>query len=378
MTTSQPAETAVSSIQNSEVFKETTQPVGPPRRGVLIVDHQNLVGLCRNLGLSNVDPQWPLRMAQRITNVERAVLVTDLAISNPMTHSPYLHDIEAWFGNGYRIVHVPAKAQRIWDDQTSSEIIRRKDMTEHGLREELDIWRGTPGITDLLVLTHDVDAAKDLQRAVWSAGKRVTLLTVGTEAIAYQLKQHAETRANILEYPAAYSCLALERRRFWRIKNDYLELTKSLSNAFALQDSVSRHAYLRLQLADARSLIQTMYDKRLLHPDHGADANQFSWRLLRILLHDTLRHEKTLARGIASTSFEAQDRNTLESYEREFATAQTRACQASLDEMIRIFSEHGVLLHVSQAREGSNTIAKHFYLNLDHPAVKVLLSLDDL
>lgn len=375
---SQSASTPLPPSVALDVFAETTlPPVGQVRRGILIVDHQNLVGLCRHQRFFDVDPQWPLDMARRITNCERAILVTDLAVPSPITGNPYLAESEAWYGNGYKIVHVPAKTQRIWDSQTESDQTRRKDMTDHGLREEIETWRAMPGVTDILVLTHDVDSAKDLQKAAWSDGKRIILLTVGSDGISYQLKQLADQRVNVLGYPAAYSFLDLERRQFWRIKNNPQDMTVRLTTLLNAEDGVRRYAFLRRQLADAKAIVLYLLEKRLVHPDKAPEASQLSWRLLRNSLHDMLREEKLAAKLQSGASLpEAVDRNSLEVYERELAPAQTKACQASLDEIIRIMTENGLLFFLSLTREGSSNVHRHFYLNLEHPAVQTLLALD--
>ncbi len=350
--------------------------IGQARRGVLIVDHQNLVGLCKQHRFIDVDPMWALNLAQRITNCERAILVTDLAVNSPISGNNYLSEAEIWSGYGYKIVHVPAKTQQIFDEK-GNESVRRKDMTDHGLREELETWRAVPGITDILMLTHDVDSSKDLQKAAWAYGKRIILLTVGVDGVSYQLKQMADERHSILGYPAAYSFSDLERRGFWNLKRDAQDLAEDMRTIFQAEDGVRRYAFLRRQLLDAQHIFRYLYlDKHLLGPGTVPEANQLSWRLLRNTLHDLLRDSKKAAKLMPGSAppTSISNINVLDAHEHELAPAQIKACQQSLDDIIRIMTETGLLMHTAQQRDGSSTITKHFYLNLDHPAVKVLLT----
>ena len=354
--------------------------IGPARRGILIVDHQNVVGQFKHLGFYSIDPEWIVRLAQRVSNCTQAVLVTDLAITNPMTQIQYLQEVELWSTHGFKIVHVPAKFQRVSGEtngngETAS---RRKDLTDYGIREEIVSWCEVPGVTDLLLFTQDVDFTHDVQNAAWANGKRIVLFTTNPDGVAKRLKQFAAETLNVLGYASAYSVVALDARHFWRYRENPEKIRARLRSWFATADGLRRNAYLLRQLYDMKAVLEFLVEnERLVPPGTDPDSRRHSWRLLRNAFHEHLKEEKSYARLQLGVPLpEPADRNSLEATERELVLAQTRQCQVALDDFIRIWLDNRVLEYTAVQREKSDNITKLFYVNTEHPAVKVLLETD--
>jgi len=156
------------------------------RHGVLIVDHQNLIGQTKELGLEDLDPDWLINSSLRIADCEAFIVVTDLTVLSPISNVQYLYEAERWSSAGYRIMHAPPRRVRLTATnseasatETNGKRFKCKDMSDGGVRAEIRQWCQVPEITDIMLFSHDVDFAQDMLWVATSTGKHTVLLHMG-------------------------------------------------------------------------------------------------------------------------------------------------------------------------------------------------------
>ncbi|MDF1496910.1 MAG: hypothetical protein P1P90_02520 [Patescibacteria group bacterium] len=360
--------------------------IGGERLGALVLDQQNVAGQFDRLGFRKIDPRWYLAMASRITNIRDAVVVTDLQVINPCTNQQYLNTAWIWDKYNFATVHVPArriaissegddiKGEQELSDEQERALFVRKNMTDEGVRNQIRLFSMLPDVGHILIGSHDSDFAADAQNTSWAKGKKVTLLTVGKENIATKLRAAVSDVVDILGYTSGYSAHALSKRGFWRITETKEDLRKKVGQWFHGDAAYTR--YLENQLSDMQRMFQHMiHDLRLVPPQSSLDAQKLSMGRLKIALHDFMSWEKKLAKlefpvvpnpDAHPRSIEAQDLHMI--------PAQARACDQSLERLIRTLIENEV---IQFEREGTY-LTKLFYLNTDHPAVQLILELPPL
>ncbi len=357
--------------------------INPERHGSLVLDQQNVAGQFDRLGIRKIDPRWYLAMASRVSNIRDAVVVTDLQAINPCTNQPYINTSWIWDKYGFTNVHVPARrialssaGDDIRGEQALSEaqetvLFARKDMTDEGVRKQIQFYSMLPDTGHVLIGSHDSDFASDVQTASWAKGKKVTLLTVGNDTIATKLRTAVNEVVDVLGYTTGYSTYALNKRGWWRVTETVDNLRRKVHQWF--QGEVVYTRYLENQLSDMQRMFQHMiHDLRLLPPLSAADAQKLSLRRLKLALHNFMSWEKNLAKletpitadpGAHPHSIEAQDLLML--------PAQARACDQSLERLLRTLIENEVILFERQDPYPT----KLYYLNTQHPAVRVTLEL---
>lgn len=344
------------------------------RRGTLIVDHQNLIGQTKNLGLNNFDPEWLVNIALRIANCEALVLVTDLAMHNPITNIKYLYEMERWSNAGFSIMHIPSRCVRLTQNESepvSSESngngnrYKRKDLTDGGIRNELRRWCAVPHLTDILLFTHDVDFAQDLHWVTAATDKKAVLLHMGTENMAQVLREAADEHVNVMENLAAYSVTALCNRHFWHVKQDLETLGQIAWKLIADDKKPTRNRPAIRQLMDAQDLVRhVVLDLLCVSAKSMPCSQRLSWRMLQDELVTYLAHEK-------SDAGRANQKDGSE----QLVPNQHQACMNGVDRIMKIWQANQVLLYdvVDHPICGSH---RQFYLNLDHPAVTLLMETD--
>ncbi len=347
--------------------------LGLPRQTALVVDHQNLVGRALTLGLRDFDPRWLVDLALRLGNCLGMSLVTDLAMANPATNVPYLNDIDRWSDEGFTVVHVPSRKihvseqGEISDDAkgaSSKRRYRRKDMTDGGIRSEIQRWSMVPEVTHVLLFTHDVDFASVLLDSATTYGKKVVLLNAGN-GIAQALANSAHEVINVLGYTSAYSVWALEKIGFWHPRQNLEQLGEKVWRCLATPEGARHNSWLTRQFKDAQHLIRHLtLDRLCLKEGLLPCSKRLSWRLLQAALHEELYAEKILA-GLDGN---VEGGTTL-------VSAQQVACLESLRNLMEIWQKNEVLLadNVTNSACGPH---RQFYVNTDHPAVIVLTETD--
>lgn len=344
----------------------------PPRLNALIVDHQNLVGRAMDLGLHGIDPNWLAEIALRIGNCAGMTLVTDLAMTNPMTGISYMADAVDWADQGFSIVHVPARKIRITKETEIAEgpssspnrnRIKRKDQTDGGIRQELQRWCMVPEITHVILFTHDVDFARDLFAVTKAYGKRTVLLNAGN-GMAPSLLNSADERVNVLSYLAGYSVTALDRQHFWHPKQDLESLGEKLWRCITDHEG-RRNSWLLRQFKDAQNLLRYLIlECQCIRQGLLPDSKRLSWRLMQNALHECLFEEKAAA-GLDRA---AEIQPCL-------ISSQQLACMDSLRSIMDIWVANEVLLSDTVNLPNCG-VHRQFYVNLDHPAVVVLTETD--
>jgi len=358
--------------------------VNPERRGVLVLDQQNVAGQFDSYGFRKVDPRWYLNMANRITNLERAVAVADLQAFNPTTNQSYLATAWIWDKFGFDITHVPARRilrstnfEDVNGDQAMTEteeesLYERKDMTDSGVRDSIQTWCNFPNVSHILLASHDSDFFKDAKKSIWAKDKRVTLLSVGNERIATALRGVVHEVVSVLGYAPAYSAHALNKRDWWREAEDLGTRRKKIKQWFDGKGPYPR--YLENQLRDMQALFKhIIHDLELLPAGSTSEPQRLSMGLLKLALHKFMSWEKTVAKlkspvkqpiGVPTHSIEMQDLFMV--------PAQARACNDSLESLLRILIDGNVLLHEPDPNRAAT---KLYYLNTEHPAVKATLEI---
>jgi NYN domain len=358
--------------------------VNPERRGVLVLDQQNVAGQFAAQGFRTLDPRWYLNVAHLVTNLERAVMVADLQTFNPLTNQRYLDTSWIWDKYGYWITHVPARRiqinqsdEGIRGDQSFSEeedkrVYERKDMTDSAVRDSIQIWSSLPDVTHILLASHDSDFARDIKRASWAKGKKVTLLTVGKANIAMTLRNAVDEVINVMDYAPSYSVYALNKRGWWRQSED-LEARRQKIQQWFNGDGVYPR-YLERQLSDMQLLFHHMIDKlNLLPVGSEPDAQKLSLGRLKHALHQFMCWEKAVTRSKTPyTPNPAAESHSIEKQDLTMLPAQARACNDSLAAMIHTLVENRVILFSRDEKYGST---KLYQLNPDHPAIPATLGL---
>jgi len=357
--------------------------VNPERHGVLVLDQQNVAGQFARLGFRKLDPRWYLNMAQRVTNLERAVVVADLQAISPLTNQNYLATSWIWDKYGYWITHVPARRIRLTQDSEEikadqfltenqeNQLYKRKDMTDAAVRDAIQIWSTLPNVTHILLASHDSDFTRDVKTASWAKGKKVTLLTVGNETIATSLREAVDDVIDVLGYAPGYSTYALNKRGWWRITEGIEARRQKITQWFQSKTMYPR--YLENQLKDLQILFQHMiHDLQLVPPASSSEAKKLSLGRLKLAMHNFMSWEKNIAKSETPISADPTvSKYSLEAQDLLLLPAQARACDESLEALIRILVENRVILY----ERDDPYPTKLYYLNTDHPAVQATLEL---
>ncbi|GEM_PF-1178053 len=356
--------------------------VNRENKGALVIDQQNVIWQFKELGFPRVDPSWYLNLAQRITNLERAVIVCNLQAIDPILNRPYITTAWLWAEHGFQIIHVPARKIRSNDTSDDNQIdeelpytetseirFRHKDMTDIGVRDEIRHLSGYPSITHIILASHDVDYASDLRQSSWGKSKKTTLLKAGDGFIAQNLQSSADNTNNVLDYAGCYSARALDERQWWTYSEDAQQRRQKIERWFNGNGVYPK--YLENQFSDMRRLFNhLLHELKLTHPDASTASRRLSFSKLKLAIHRLWREEKIMAE-LAEVKIPDSKAHpsSIEVYEPMFPVTQSRALEQCLTEMLNIFIRNNVIRYVYEEA----TAIKLFYLNTEHPAVQTIL-----
>ncbi len=363
--------------------------LNPESFGAIVLDQQNVTGQFYRLGFTKVDPRWYLNIARRIVNIKYAAVVGNLAAYDVIADKQYYETAWLWDRYGFTCVHAPPKQIMLNDgssdtdngkypmsddhkpeittSRTDASRYALKDMSDGAVRELIQLWSEVPQISHLLVGSHDVDFVRDVRQASWGRGKRITMLIVGGNGLAYQLKDAADVIVNVLDYAATYSADALDERGWWHEEESIKSKQRRIREWFKEQDIYPK--YLENQFKDMDMLFQFMIRKSILPPGTHESAQQLSMGKIKLAMHYFMRWEKSNA-YLENPEPPPEDLpfRSLRLHDPTMVPAQADACDRSLHRMINLFIKRGVLQYITDDND-----VKLFYLNTDHPGVRTII-----